>query len=349
MRFGRYGGEETEVAMRKQILAGLLLLSFISVGLGRVQLSQAQTKIIQAIPAKSFGWLPLFVSQDKGFYRVEGLDVITPVITTNISTPALLSGEVHLTTASPVMVAAMQGAPVKAIFFYYDRLTWLFMTRPEIRSFADLKGKNIAITAYGGDMDSTTRMLLRGNGLMDKDYTLFPLGNDPQRILALVEGHVSGGLFNPDSAAIAESRLKGIKRLAFAGDLARVPFSGLGVRAQFLVDDREVVKKFLRGTLRGLILTRDQPEEAARVAEKMFSMDRQIAFEAVKNIKGAISSKDPGGFSEQGMREWILGSAKRVKRNPVDVNIEDVASVTVLREVQREMGIMCEGGYGCSK
>ena len=335
--------------MGKQILTGLLLLPLIWVGLGGVHFSQAQTKLIQAIPAKSFGWLPLFVAQEKGFYRAEGLDIIAPVIAGNVGVTALLSSEVHLTNASPVMTAAMQGAPVKAIVFYYDRLTWVFMTLPEIRSFADLRAKNIAITSYGGDMDSTTRMLLRSNGLTDKDYTLLPLGNDPQRILALVKGRVSGGLFNPDSAAIAESRLKGVKRLAFAGDLARTPFSGFGVRAQFLVDDREAVKKFLRATLRALVLTRDQPEEAAPVAAKIFSMDSQVALEAVQNIKGAISSKDPGGFSEQGMREWISGTAKRIKRNPADIRIDDVADLTLLRQVQREMGIVCEGGYGCSK
>ena len=82
-------------------------------------------------------------------------------------------------------------------------------------------------------MDLTTRQMLKSNGLLDKDYTLVPLGDDAQRMLALVEGHVAGGLFNPDTAAIAQNRLSGVKRLGFAGDMARLPFSGLGREIDF--------------------------------------------------------------------------------------------------------------------
>jgi hypothetical protein len=31
------------------------------------------------------------------------------------------------------------------------------------------------------------------------------------------------------------------------------------------------------------------------------------------------------------------------------VKITDVASVRLLREIQEEMGIVCEGGFGCKK
>ena len=38
----------------------------------------AQTRIVQAIPTKSFGYLPLFVAQENGFYNDESLEVISP-------------------------------------------------------------------------------------------------------------------------------------------------------------------------------------------------------------------------------------------------------------------------------
>lgn len=326
----------------------LFLLFLVWSLLSQRGVSQAQ-KLINSIPAKSFGWLPSYVAQEKGFFKAEGLEVIIPVIRSHVGMAALLSGEVHFANASSVMTAAIQEAPVKAIVFYYDRLTWLFMAGPEIRSFADLRRKNIAITSYGGGMDSTTRQMLKSNGLTDKDYTLLPLGDDAQRMLALVEGRVAGGLFNPDTAAIAQSRLKGVKRLAFAGEMARVPFSGLGARNRFLADNREPVKKFLRATLKALILVRDQPDQAAQIAEKVFSMDRKIAHDATLNIRSSISSKDPGGFTEEGIRDWISTTAQPMKKNPSDIKTDDIADLTLLRQVQREMGIACEGGYGCSK
>lgn len=313
------------------------------------QCLEAQTKLIESIPAKSFGWLPSYVAQEKGFFKAEGLEVIIPVVRSHVGMSALLSGEVHFANASAVMTAAMRDAPVKAILFYYDRLTWLFMVGPNIRSFSDLRGKNIAITSYGGGMDLTTRQMLKSNGLLDKDYILVPLGDDAQRMLALVEGHVAGGLFNPDTAAIAQNRLRGVKRLGFAGDMARLPFSGLGLRNRFLVDNRETIKKFVRATLRALILVRDEPKQAAQIAEKIFSMNQDIALNAILNIKTSISSTDPGGFTEEGMRDWISTTARALKRNPSDIQIEEIADVSLLRQVQREIGIKCESGYGCNK
>jgi hypothetical protein len=78
-------------------------------------------------------------------------------------------------------------------------------------------------------------------------------------------------------------------------------------------------------------------------------MDRKIALDAILNIKSSISSKDPGGFTEEGMRDWISTTAQATKRNPSDIKIEDIADLTLLREVQQEMGIACEGGYACRK
>lgn len=64
-----------------------------------------QIKIVQAIPTKSFGFLPLFVAQERGFFRSKGLEVSTPVMATGPSIAGLLSGEVHLAPADTAMRA----------------------------------------------------------------------------------------------------------------------------------------------------------------------------------------------------------------------------------------------------
>src|ERR1043166_2359994 len=186
----------------------------------------AQTKIVQAIPTKSFGYLPLFVAQESGFYGEESLEVIAPVVRSAVAVPGLLSGEIHFASAESGMRVAMRGTPVKAIIFYYDRATWIFMGRPEIRSIRDLNGKNIAINSLGAGADFTTREILRANGLQEKNYNLIALGQDSQRILALVKNQVQATLLNPDTAAVAETQIEGIKRLAHSGDVQKTPFSG---------------------------------------------------------------------------------------------------------------------------
>jgi NitT/TauT family transport system substrate-binding protein len=325
-----------------RLLASLVLFLQIGVAYGQIN-------IVQALPTKSFGFLPVFVAQDKGFYRSEGLEVSTPVMATGPSIAGLLSGEVHLAPADTAMRAAMTGTPVKAVVFYYDRPTMVFVARPEIRSVRDLQGKNIAILSYGSAVDFATRQILKANGLADKDYTLVPMGPEPQRILGMVKGLVHATLLNPDGAAIAEGQVEGLKLLASFGDLQKTPFSGFAAGDRFLATNADTVRKFLRATLRAVVLTRDQPQVAAQVAEKTLALEAKAALSAARAIVGAISVKDPGGFTDAGMRAWIADNAKNAGRKDEEIKVTDIADVRLLREAQQELGIRCEGGYGCGR
>lgn len=308
-----------------------------------------QIKIVQAIPTKSFGFLPFFVAQEKGFFRSEGLEVSAPVMATGPSIAGILSGEVHLAPADSGMRAAMTGTPVKAVVFYYDRPTMVFVARPEIRSVRDLQGKNIAILSYGSAVDFATRQIMKANGLTDKDYTLVPMGPEPQRIIGMAKGLVHATLLNPDGAAIAEGQVEGLRQIASFGDLQKTPFSGFAAGDRFLAGNPDTMKKFLRATLRAVVLTRDQPEAAAQVAEKALALESKVALSAARAIAGAISVKDPGGFSDAGMRAWIADNAKNAGRKADEVKVTDIAALRLLREAQQELGIRCEGGYGCGR
>jgi ABC-type nitrate/sulfonate/bicarbonate transport system substrate-binding protein len=340
-------------APMKRVLSGKYRLTVLAISLcilfAGLDAVYCQTKIVQAIPTKSFGFLPLFVAQERGFYHAEGLEIVAPVMKMPPSVAALISGEVHFAAADSAMRAALTGTPLKAVVFYYDRPTMLFVGRPEIRAVRDLHGKNIAILSYGSAVDFATRQILRAHGLADKDYTLMPMGPEPQRILGLAKGLVHASLLNPDGAAIAENQVQGLKLLASFGDLQKTPFSGFAVSARFLSQNPETIKKFLRATVKAIVLTRDQPPTAARVAEKTLGLDAKIALAATQSIIGAISAKDPGGFSEAGMRAWIADNAPNAGRKADEVKISELADVRLLREVQQELGIRCEGGYECGR
>ena len=111
----------------------------------------------------------------------------------------------------------------------------------------------------------------------------------------------------------------------------------------------ETVKRFLRATVKAIVLTRDQPQVAAQVAEQTLGMDGKTALSAVRTIVSAISVKDPGGFSETAMAAWIADNAANAGRKIEDVKISEVADLRLLREVQQELGIRCEGGFACEK
>lgn len=314
--------------------------------------AHSQTKMFVGIPAKTVGFLSLFIAEEKGFFKAEGLEVLNVVMRPESSVGALPSGEVQIGHGQSAVRAAMKGAPVKALMFLYDRPTIIFMARPEIQSFQDLTGKKIATNFPGGDVYFQTLKLMRARGLKDKDYGIVFMGPDPQRLQAMMQGLVHATFLNVDYAAIAENKFKGVKRLTTVQDLGKALFSGLGTSDRFLAENPEAVKKFLRATLKGVIVIRDQPEEAARIAQKVIRLDPKIGPSVVRSMREAIGPTDPGGFPEAVMREWILENAELTGITAEEakrVKITDVASVKLLREVQEEMGIVCDGGYGCKK
>jgi len=314
--------------------------------------TQGQTKIFVGIPAKTVGFLSLFIAEEKGFFKAEGLEVLTVVMRPESSVGALPSGEVQIGHGQSAVRAAMKGAPVKALMFLYDRPTIVFMARPEIQSFQDLTGKQIATNFPGGDVFFQTRKLMRARGVKDKDYGIVFMGPDPQRLQAMMQGLVHATFLNADYAAIAETRFSGVKRMSTIRDLGKDLFSGLGTSDRFLAENPEAVKKFLRATLKGMLVIRDQPDEAARIAQKVIRLDAKIGPAVVRHMREAIGPTDPGGFPEAVMREWILENAELTGMTAEEasrVKITDVASVRLLREIQEEMGIVCEGGFGCKK
>ena len=126
-----------------------------------------------------------------------------------------------------------------------------------------------------------------------------------------------------------------------------VPFSGFAVNDQLLKKNPEIVKKWLRAHVRALLFIRQNPEESAQVAAKELKLNLDVAREAIQQAIGFLSPDDPGGFTERGIRLHIQYSAARTNVDPEKVKIADVADASLLREVQREMGIQCRGGYLC--
>ena len=72
-----------------------------------------------------------------------------------------------------------------------------------------------------------------------------------------------------------------------------------------------------------------------------------MAREAITQVLQFMYPNDPGGFTEKGMRVYLQQTAPRLGVDPDKVAIAQIADVSFLREVQREMGIQCRDGYGC--
>jgi ABC-type nitrate/sulfonate/bicarbonate transport system substrate-binding protein len=272
------------------------------------------------IPRKSFGYLAMYVADSKGYFRDAGIELRPLDMQCNLIIAAQQRGDIMISGCgtSALRAAAENNLPIKAIFYSYNKATFVFVGHPSIRSVQDLRGKNVGISGFGAETHEIARRLLTRNGLeSERDYAFLVVGAGAQMFAALQSGAIHAGMLNTDEAAKLVP--DGFPVLATAdevGELLPIPFSGFTVLEDTLRKDAAVLKRWMRAYVRALVLIRDQPAEAARIAVAELAMEPDEARNAVDLTIPAIARDRPGYASEEGMRtllEYALGDAAHGK------------------------------------
>src|ERR671914_2567882 len=117
------------------MLALILLVVLGAAAFGPRPAALGADRIRIALPAKSMGYLPLFVAIHRGFFKDEAIDLEIPMMLPQLAHSALLSAEVdyHGVADSALRLAA-KGAPLKSIFFGASRPNYFLMAKPQFKS-----------------------------------------------------------------------------------------------------------------------------------------------------------------------------------------------------------------------
>lgn len=108
-------------------------------------------RVVVTYSSRSIASIDLFVAQERGFFREEGLEAQLVQVRANAAIAAIVSGEVHaLGSIGSAIRAIPRGAPVKVLAVSLRRPIFWLVSRPELKSFADLKGKVMGTTTLGG-------------------------------------------------------------------------------------------------------------------------------------------------------------------------------------------------------
>ena len=127
-----------------------------------------------AASAGSLSSLPLTIAERKGFFVREGLhlDVVPIPGGTDRIVAALDKGEIDAgKNATPYLIqAVLKGSDAVAIVAQTTNPVYSLIVRPEIKSFADLKGKIIGLSTPGDTITLSTLRLLAHKGIKASDF-----------------------------------------------------------------------------------------------------------------------------------------------------------------------------------
>ena len=254
--------------MRNKKIVGMcsvLLLLGTFVHPGRAQ--EGPKKLLVAHAGLISTHTSVWLAEDQGFYKKHGLDV-TAVFTGSgsVTSQALVAGEAKVasTSVGPTAGAVGAGADLAILAGLIHILPYQFWVLPHVRQAADLKGKRVAISTFGSGSHLAAEVALQRLGLdpaRDK-ITIIQVGQQPERVAALLSGRIDATALDPGFAQAAKD-----KGLTILLDMTRsdVPYLNtvLVASRRFAKENPQIIDSFLKGTVDGLAYMANPANEKA--------------------------------------------------------------------------------------
>ena len=239
----------------------------------------ARARIVVGLSSVNLAFLPVYVTQEKGFFKDEGLDVLFVMFnagTTNLQ--ALVGGDVQIMGSAFVETIAGRGAgiDIKNFWGICNLMPFQLYSHPNFKSMKEARGKRFAISRFGSLTDFLTRATLLHFGVDPKEVTILQIGSTPARFAALSAGGVDASIVWFPVTEIAKTQ--GFNKLF---DLKNIfpewPYETFAARESWMAKEKPQVTKFLRAYQRGVKHTLENKDDALRAIRKYVKMDPAYA------------------------------------------------------------------------
>src|SRR5438552_4354657 len=249
-------------------LAGLLLVD--------VGAAMPQT-VNLAIASKSFQHLIYPIALDRGYMKEEGIDLKITFIEPTPSIQTLMAGSVDstVTGSSALVVLARSNAPLKVVVAVNDRVHQWLLTKANIKSPKELKGKKIATTGIAAVATFMLKQILTKYGLdgnKDVVYIDPGLGN---QLTALMSGVTDAAVVGPELRYIGLDN--GMKDLFYYGNEVKNSWGTLATSDRLIKEQPKMVAAFVRAALKALRLIRKDRDGTIAATTKFSGIDRSQA------------------------------------------------------------------------
>jgi NitT/TauT family transport system substrate-binding protein len=295
----------------------------------------AANQAIISYSSRSYAFLPAQVAVARNFFRDENLEALLIQMRSQVTVPALISGEVQYTLSfGNIIGSAMQGLPFKVLAVLTDKPLHSLVGRPEIKTIGELRGKRIGTQRIGGSDQLAAEAILQAKGIDPKEVQFVTLGGDePVRVEILKKGLVDAICTVPPGP-VRLSR-EGYNVLGGPKDLKiGNPISAVAVTDGRLKSSREETKKVLRAIVRGLRFMHERKEETIQIMVRWLIQTPDVAKDSYDSILPSFSTD--GGTSDRTF-EFAIESRRATVRADRAIPLSQVRDLMLLREVQKEL------------
>ena len=312
----------------KPRLASLVITMLLGFGFFSSNIEAQNRQIKICVPDYSVGVMPLFAAKQNGYYAQEQLDVDVIAGRGNLCTMGLIAGSFQF-TYSPSTFDALVAGDIKGKVIYVAEkfLLHRLIVAPQVKRFEDLKGKKIAISAFGTLTDLLTREILLDHGLKPmQDVMLLQTGGTQVRFAALMSGNVQAALL-PSQQALAALQ-EGYRNLEY--DPPPYLSHPLITKNELLNNDRSLAYSLLRATLKGHLFYGQKAEETLNIIQKVLRIDNRKT--ARETYEDEMRRYNPGGQFEQSNMRKVIDRVRDTRKMERRVEIQEVFDLSMAAE-----------------
>ncbi len=303
----------------------------------RSQGGVAPDRVVVSYPSKSITSFPILeTAQRRGFFRKENLDVSPVYMRGGIDIKAVLTGDADFGTGATTAVTAfVAGAPLRVVMSLNSYVDQALYAQAKYRTLAELKGQSIGSLNPGGLVDTLLRKVIVQNGLSpERDFILLNMGGTPERYAALKSGTLAASMLSAPHSLRAEK--EGFTKIAATRDYVDVPSTALVAHADKIKKQPEMIKRFLRATLRSMNYIHENRADTTQMITREFGMAPDIAALAYDKLGELLSVN--GKVRVDGY-QLLIDFARAAQKVERPIPAAQLVDERLLDEVVRETGI----------
>jgi ABC-type nitrate/sulfonate/bicarbonate transport system substrate-binding protein len=238
--------------------------------------SAQSLKPVSVIAFHSAGTWLIDIAQDKGYFAQDGIKVtLTPTPGSVYQLTNLIAGKFDIgTTSVDNVIAYQEGEGEVAVARKPDLFVFMggspsveaLVTRPEIKTYQDLKGKTVAVDAKTTGYAFVLYDLLKRAGLQPADYKVATAGGTGARWKGMQEGKYAAALLSPPLSLVAKA--KGYHLLSYAKDVYGGHYeASVGTtRRSWAAANEQTLVAYIKAYVRAVDWLRDPQNKTAAIA-----------------------------------------------------------------------------------
>jgi NitT/TauT family transport system substrate-binding protein len=259
----------------------------------------------------------LYVCQDQGIFRKNGLDVRLKLLnSTSQLVAALVSNSVQIGAGAARSTAAgamnLKGVDLRYIALPIPRYYLEMWGKPSIHSLQDVKGKKVGLSSPGSLGDASVDAMLDHEGWTAHDIKKTFLKSTPVEVTALEKGAVDAIVTQPPTGT--QTRAKGFHKIMdFTGYPAVA--NAYTTKKEYVDKNTKAVRAFVKSEVECLaILHRDRKAAVASILKHSGNSDKALAeysYDFFEPLWARTPTVDPGLVSEAFSAAASHGAGKK--------------------------------------